>query len=234
MYEVEFSERVIGMLAALTQRQRAAIPRLVETLAEGGSVRSLLHGPDKICTERTFYRKGRGWSHQPYFREVWRQAQEEYERLRLTRSVEDAAERLRRLTPRAVEAAGLVMAGLFGDEEQGLTAPVATLLQAAQDGELKPGQVRAGSVLLARGLQAAVSILDRADIKTAMKGTGGDAQRVREWLAELRQAGDGEMADVESETNNVPADRVLSSRAAGASAQEPGGGSAGGGGGEIG
>jgi len=224
-------------MGRLTPRQREAIPRLVRALAEGTTMRALLKGEDRICAWSTYYRPRRGWYHQPFFREVLAQAQREYDAARLRTAVEDAAERMRRAAPTAVELAEqVVVTVLRGDREGDIPSPLETLLRMTQTGQEKTGQVHAATALLGKGLQAALSILDRADIETAVKSAGGDAAVWRDLLEELRDVGgrrsNGEqMADVGTEAGGVSEVGVPSTRAAVAGAPEPGAGDPGGGGG---
>lgn len=191
------SDELAELLAGLTAKQRAAIPVLVQTLAEGGSVQRLLRGGPRrankpaagegICNWTTFYRKRRGWAHNPQFQQALEQARKEYDQAVLRSSVQDAAERLRRAAPKSVEAAeAIVDALLRGDGEAGILSPIETLLRISGQGETKRGQVKAALGLVGQGLRAALSILDRADIETAVKQQSGDEARWASLLQDLR------------------------------------------------
>ena len=224
--QVEWSEELLERMAALTWRQRSALRRVVETVGEGGSIRSLLTGPDKVCTTRTYYRRKGGWNSQERWRAALALAQEEYDRQRLSESVTLAAERIRRASLTSVELAeAVVLLALRGSEEDESSA-LRTLARVMMEGEGQPGQVRAATAVLARGLQAALSILDRADIETAVKSAGGEETRWAGLLEELR-----EVADEGPEGGGVRAAGVPSARDAVAGTREPGAGGVGGGGG---
>lgn len=221
MKDFTFSAELRELMSELTPKQRAAIPRLVR-VGHGETYRSLLRGPDKICAVRTFYHRPRGWWHQPAFRAALAQAQKEFDALQLETAVEEAAERLRRAAPTAVELAeAVVLAALRGCEADGEQVTSLSRLQALMEDAKREGdQIRAASALMGRGLQAALSILDRADIETAVKGAGGAEERWADLLQELRGAGDDEVADVGAEAGDVPEAGVQAARWAGASAPE--------------
>ncbi len=209
MRDFEFSARLQTLMSQLTPKQRAAIPRLME-VGRGVSYRSLLRGPDKICAVRTFYHRPRGWWHQPAFRAALALARKEFDAVQLETVVEDAAARLRRAAPTAVEMAeAVVLAALRGcdrepDDEQagaGRVTSLSKLQTLMQSAERQGDQIRAASVLTGRGLQAALSILDRAGLETAVKAASGDEGRWEELLQELRGA--DEVADVGAKADNI-------------------------------
>jgi hypothetical protein len=100
-------------------------------------------------------------------------------------------------------------------------------------------KVRAATLLLRvraraieRGMRAAMGVLDRADIETAVKSAGGEEAEWRGLLEELRGLADeASVADVEAEAGGVQAAGVRAARGAGGGAPEPGAGDPGGGGG---
>lgn len=227
----QFSAELQELICELTPKQRAAIPRIVERLGGGGSLRSLLRGAGKICTERTFYHRPRGWWHQPAFRAALARARKEFDVIQLETAVEASAERLRRAAPTAVELAEkMVLTALHGldpDECEQVTS--LSKLQELMTGAVKDGdQIRAASVLMGRGLQAALSILDRADIETAVKGARGAEEQWTDLLKELRETGN-EVADVGAEEGSIPSPELQSAPKPGAGASEPGAGDTGGG-----
>lgn len=190
---VEWSAALLERMGALTWRQRSALRRIVETVGEGGSLESLLHGPGKICTSRTYYRRAGGWNGQERWRAALSLAQEEYDRQRLSESVTQAAERIRRAAPTAVELAEqVVLVTLRGGEAEEELPALEVLAAVMAGGEVVPGQVRAATALLGKGLQAALSILDRADIETAVKAAGTEEARWAGLLEELREVADEE------------------------------------------
>ena len=204
-----FSGELLAMLDGLTAKQRAAIPLIITTMAEGGTLSRLIRGgprrkdrPGKgegVCAWHTYYGR-KGWSHNPRFVAALERARGEYDALLLRGSVEEAADRLRRAAPASAKAAeAVVQALLRGSDEAGIPSPLETLLKITQNGEAGRGQVQAASALLGKGLQAALSILDRADIKTAVKSAGGTEAEWRGLLEELRGGGD---EDADKETGN--------------------------------
>ena len=206
-----FSDELLAMLGGLTARQRAAIPQIVATLAEGGALSRLIRGGPRrkdrpgsgegICAWHTYYGR-KGWSHNPQFVAALERARKEYDAALLRDAVDEAAERLRRAAPASARAAeAIVQALLRGSDEAGIPSPLETLLKITQDGGAGRGQVQAASALLGKGLQAALSILDRADIETAVKSAGGAEAEWRGLLEELRGGGD-EDADEEARSES--------------------------------
>jgi hypothetical protein len=169
----------------LTVRQRRAIPLIVRARGEGRPWEAILKGPGKVCNWRTFWDGKRGWYHQELFREVLGQAQREYDAAVLRTSVQDAAEGLRRAAPLASEGLMELIRGM-GEAVREMRAMVSEeepeLLQ--RDGVML--RFRAVQTLLGQGRQAAVAVLDRADIETAVKGQGGADERFAALLADLR------------------------------------------------
>jgi len=211
--EQAFSAELLRKMEHLTLAQRLAIPRLVRAQADGRSMRELLRGPDRICAWSTYYRPGRGWHYQPAFVEALAQARREYDAAMLRVAVEEAAELMRRTTPLAARVLErLIVAGLratgddLPDEELTFEARQLRLLARQAEG---PAAVRALGLLMRgsgadrdRGLRAAMALLDRADIETAVKSAGGEAAEWRELLRELTE--DGQVADVDAETEDIP------------------------------
>ena len=73
-FSEEFEERVVR----LTPRQQAAIVRMVPVLGNGGSIRSLTSGPEKVCAWTTYWRPTKGWRYQVDFQAVLELGLEEY------------------------------------------------------------------------------------------------------------------------------------------------------------
>lgn len=79
-------DKLAELLAKLTQRQRAAINRIVEHVyLRNGTVADLFVGPNRICAAGTYYRvggyhpetgerTGYGWGHNPDFQAALKQA----------------------------------------------------------------------------------------------------------------------------------------------------------------
>jgi len=180
-----FSRELLARMERLTVKQRRSIPVIVRARGEGRTWEQILKGERKVCNWRTFWDGKRGWYHQELFREVLGQAQREYDAAVLRTSVQDAAEGLRRAAPLATDALGELIRGmvvalaemraLVVEEEPGLLEKqnLALRFRAVQD-------------LVRQGRQAAVAVLDRADIQTAAKGLGGADERFAALLAELR------------------------------------------------
>lgn len=100
------------LLKQLTPSQRAAIDRIVRHVYVNNEPwADLFRGDDKVCTENTFYKRGRldeegewhgrGWSHQPIFK----QALELASRLALQAEEAEDLHALRRAKRRAVQSA---------------------------------------------------------------------------------------------------------------------------------
>jgi len=211
---VNFSERLTNKIGLLTNKQRAAIPRIVRALADGKTMESLLTGPEKVCAWTTWYRGPRGWSHQDLFMEVLDEARAEHLQGLLEKSVNEAAEELKLATPLAARLAVKMLQGvMFGNEVEELPPAMQTLLEIATgepvevQGEgdqvklVYPRNRRqAARDLLRTGERVLADVLDRADLKTAIKQAGSGAdQRFMEWLEQIRGSGRprrGESEDV--------------------------------------
>jgi hypothetical protein len=242
--DFEPSERLLGLMEALTPQQRRAVPRIVEALMGGEPLTGLLKGEGKICAWKTYYQKPRGWAHQETFQAALQAALREYDQARLQVAVRDAAERMRRATPLAAELAEATVRACLTGEAERVPPPIWHLLVEMGAVEGKVGAckdsdaIRAASVLLSKGLQAALGILDRADIQTAVKSTGSEADLFRRWIEELRAAGDEDdgdrwdpedLANVAAEGGDVPPAGVRAESAAETGAPEQGAGGPGGG-----
>lgn len=203
-----FSERLINKMGLLTKKQRNAIPRLVRALADGHTMASLLKGPDKVCAWCTWYKKERGWSHQSLFMEVLEEARAEYDKVLLERAVDEAAEILRKTTPLAARLGeGIIRGVLLGDEVEDLPPALRSLYEVAmgypvemvvmiEDKETlvqAPAPIgdrrQAARDLMTLGARAAEDLLNRADVKTAIKQAGGEVQAWQELLGQLRDTG---------------------------------------------
>ena len=186
----EFSAELLKRMERLTVRQRRAIPLIVRARGEGRPWESILKGEGKVCNWRTFWDGKRGWYHQELFREVLGQAQREYDAAVLRTSVQDAAEGLRRAAPLASDALMELIIGMSD-----AVAEMRALVVEEEPEFFRKDQLvlrfRAVQDLVRQGRQAAVAILDRADIETAVKGQGGADERFAALLADLRGGDDG-------------------------------------------
>ena len=195
--DLEFSDELLKRIERLTPKQRRAIPRLVRARAEGMAWKAIFESDARPCNWRTYWDRKRGWRYQPSFSEALAQAQREYDAAVLRTSVQDAAEGLRKAAPLATELlqmvvlralaaaagggvergeAGRALEGMLTDEKRKLAAAGRLL---TEDGRITE-----------RGLRAALGVLDRADIETAVKGLSGADERWAALLAELRGDGD--------------------------------------------
>jgi hypothetical protein len=221
--EWEFSAKLMEQMAALTPKQRAAIPQIVRRLAEGGSLSSLLSsGPKRrnmpepseaICAWNTYYRRPRGWAHNEKFRAALAQARQEYERILLQTAVQDSADELRRTTLLATaclrqEIAAVVKAQQGEDvQPEEMLLPQRTLVELMEDArETSSVKLRAADRLMRneeraqdRAIKASLGVLDRADIQTAVKSAAGEGAEFRALLEELQGLGDEEDSEDESE-----------------------------------
>lgn len=211
---MRWSDELLDLIEGLTSKQRSAIPRIVARRAEGGSLTSMLRGPEKVCAWRTYYKKPSGWSHNEAWLRALEMAQREYNARLLDQAVDRAVDNLR-LGTEAASAFLLeeVRAGRrlqWGDEDD-LGLAQKGLLLLLRNGEDKE-KIRAATALarmcggqLERALRAGLGILDRADIKTAMKASTG-ADQFADWITELRGLDDDEtVADVGAEAGDVQA-----------------------------
>ena len=181
--QVAFSDELLTRLARLTNKQRAGLLRMVETRAAGLPMRRLFEGPDKICSLRTYYsKKSNGWSHQPEFKAALEMAERQYLRARMETSVAISAEMIRTAGPVSVELAETLVKNALYIALPALTEPNA----------LGAPSVSAHGRVLAAGLKAGLSLLDRADLETAVKGLSGDSQKFEQLLWELRGIGEGD------------------------------------------
>lgn len=235
---VEWSEELLGLLAECTPRQRAAIPRIVAALAGGRSLASLLRGKEKICAFNTYYRKPKGWHHQPRFQQALELAQDEYDRALLDRNVDETVQEMRRGCRLSAQLlVGEVIQGLQ-DQADDVDLSVRELgLVLLLRHESSSVRMEAADKLLRtsdrrreRAIKAALGLLDRADVKTAAKlpASGDEEARWREYIDELWElggGGDGQaLADVGAEDGGVPAGGVRTPAAPGAGAPKRGDG----------
>jgi len=181
----EFSGELLKRMERLTVKQRRAILVIVRARGEGRPWEQILKGENKVCNWRTFWDGKRGWYHQEFFREVLGQAQREYDAAVLRTSVQDAAEGLRRAAPLASEALMELIGGM-SDAVAEMRALVSEEEPALFGKDMLAVRFRAVQDLMRQGRQAAVAVLDRADIETAVKGQGGADERFAALLAELR------------------------------------------------
>ena len=207
---MKFSEEFERQLAGLRSRQQqVGALRMIRVLGEGGSIRSLITGPDKICAWATYYKRT-GWAYQDEFQAVVKLGLEEY-RAGKVEAVGRAAEVLRGASVEAAELSRAIVRGVLGGDMDGVPPAVRELVRMLVDEDARDSdRVSAGRVLLNQGLRSAMTILDRADVETAVKEQSGDMARVQEWVEALRDAagaGDesGQMADVGAEAGDVPA-----------------------------
>jgi hypothetical protein len=196
------SDHLNAVLATLTPKQRAAIPRLVERDLTGGTKEDLLKGPNKICHRSVYFEN---WVKNPVFVAALNLALAEARPQVMQSVVTDTVDQLRRLAPLA---AGDLERQIVGDDHA-----LAALMRVAQNGK-RPNEERHAAIqsmgsigtrhatdllilLLddadptirqraaealghsAAGLNASrrladTAVLDRADKETANKG--GDAQ----------------------------------------------------------
>lgn len=231
-----FSQELLHRMEELTPMQRRAIPRIVATLAQGGALTSLLSGgparankpasnAEAICSWKTWYHRPKGWSHQAAFTAALEQAQQEFDEALMERAVDEAAERMKRMTLLAVDLAEKVLnAALMGDQVENLPPAVQTLLTLMEEGETESTRRLAAQALLTKAMTTGFGVLDRADVATAIKASGADAQRWEAMLDELRdleEDEDGEtMADLAPEAGDFSEAGVLAARTAATSAQE--------------
>ena len=219
-----FSAGLLEEMEGLTPKQRAAIPVICRVLGTGGSMRGLLKGPNKVCSYRTYYGKPRGWSHQKQFKRVLERAQAEYSKQLLEDGVASAADELRRgALPAALLAAELVQAGrlsLQGEAEEGGIAGALAELLASDDEAVKLRALAELRRLVDSGLRAGLGILDRADVKTAVKGAVSGDDVYRAWMEQLMEAGGGEVADVESKERDLGEAGLSAAQGAGDGEQE--------------
>jgi hypothetical protein len=202
-----FSERLVNKLGLLTPKQQRAIPRMVRALADGHTMESLLKGPDKVCSWGTWYKKPNGWSHQALFMQVLEEAQGEYNKALLERAVDEAAEILRKTTPLAARLGeGIIRGVLLGREVEDLPPVLRSLYEVAMGHPVEavimvedqpttvqlPAPVsdrrQAARDLLSLGARAAEDLLNRADVKTAIKLAGGE-ETWRELMNQLQGTG---------------------------------------------
>lgn len=188
-YEL-WSDELKEMLAALPLNRAAAIPRVVIHVGNGGSVKTLLTGDDRIISPAQYAR----WKQDPAFSEALALAEVEYGRYLAGDAVKQSAEDLRALTRDATEYLRMcVRAGRGEKIERG---PLATLQASADKGN------RVAARDLARLAEdASKTALDRADVETAVKQTGTGPQAAAELYREQRAA--DEMAELESEDEGI-------------------------------
>lgn len=180
---MRFSVEFQTLVAGLTLRQQAAIVRMVPVLGNGGSVRSLLTGPDKVCAWATYW-KPTGWSKQERFQEALKLGLAEYRAGRLE-AVERAAEELRLGSVEAAELARGLVRGLMGERDD-VPQAVLSMVGILRGAENDRDRVAAGRVLMTQGLRAAMTILDRAGVETAVQAQGGDAQKWAKYMERLQ------------------------------------------------
>jgi len=233
------SEELTLVLQQLSAQQAAGVQRIVQAELDGRSLASLFDGPDRICSESTYYRK-RGWSHKPAFVQALELARRDYRTWLLEHGAQEALTILAEGAPVAAralrqqvngdEGAAAVLIGVLGSEDAGLRA-----LAAAHLGRTgSPAAVPALRQALAREpddetrrvivgaigdiaawrdedqRDAAGEILDRVDVKTAPKS----AATVQAGL------GLGELSDAELEQLLENLEAAAGGGAAGAATQD--------------
>lgn len=228
------------LMRGLTKKQRAALIRLAHGTLAGLTMRELLKGPDPICAWTTYYAKPRGWHHQPQFRQALDLAVEEYEAAVMMAAVDSAAQRVRKAAPAAAElVVGLVQLVLTGETDADLAA-VRRLMDMAgidTEPEKKKGtvsaegegpkhadQIRAASVLVDKGLKAALEVLEQVQVDRALEGLERGAGTFRDWIEDLRQAGEdhGEVAELAAEAGDIQQGGLVAEQEAGEVPPKPG------------
>jgi len=207
---VQFSQEFEARLAELRSRQQqVGALRMIRVLGDGGSIRSLITGPDKICAWATYYKRT-GWAYQEEFQAVVKMGLEEY-RAGKVEAVARAAGVLRGASVEAAELARAIVRGVMGEDVSDMPPAVRGLVEVLTDEKARQSdRVSAGRALLNQGLRSAMTILDRADVETAVKEQGGDVAKVAEWVAALREAAEpgetgGQVANVGAEAGDVQA-----------------------------
>ena len=199
-------EELRRALGELTSQQARGVVRIVVAELEGRSIGELLDCENQICASTTFYRRG-GWKDNGRFQRALTLARGDYRTWMLENGAEEALSILAETAPEAARALrqrvrgdnsalAVLEATLAATEpalrvnaarqlgETGLPQVVPGLraaLHRERNAEAKAAMVEAlGRIAsgAARDQDAAESVLDRADIKTAAKGlralTGGE------------------------------------------------------------
>jgi hypothetical protein len=92
------SDHLNAVIATLTPKQRAAIPRLVECDLRGDSKEALFKGDNKVCHRSVFFEN---WSKNPVFNAALNLALAEARPAMMQNVVTDTVERLRQIAPLA-------------------------------------------------------------------------------------------------------------------------------------
>ena len=235
------SEELGEALLGLSKQQAAGVRRIVAAELDGRSLASLFVGPDRICSESTYYRR-RGWHHKAGFQRALELARRDYRAWLLEHGAHEALTILAEGAPLAARAlkrqvdgdasAVAVLIESLQSQDAGLRSLAAEnlgrsgsliavpALGAALAREEDPGARRVmlqaiGDLAAWRDedqREAAGEILDRVDVQTAPKGT----RRMEGGLG----LGLGELSDVELDQLLENLEAAEGGGVAGAAAEE--------------
>jgi hypothetical protein len=235
------SDQLSAVMATLTPKQRAAIPRLVERDLAGGSKEDLFKGADKICHRSVYFEN---WVKHPVFVAALNLALAEARPAVMQGVVSDTVDQLRRLAPLA---ASDLERQIIGDQHA-----LDALMRVASNGK-RPNEERFAAVqsmgsigtrmstdllilLLddadpgvrqraaealghsAAGLNASrrladTAVLDRADQDTANKGGAEQGETIEEMGARRWEAIAPLLAQMQREDSREASDETVSSPA---------------------
>jgi hypothetical protein len=89
------TDDLLALFGRLTPKQRQGVIRIVESEIAGEPLRKLFEGPQRICTETTYYRaKPPGWHRQERFRNALDAARAVAWSFSMENAVEEAVQRL--------------------------------------------------------------------------------------------------------------------------------------------
>lgn len=151
------SDELSAVLATLTPKQRAAIPRLVECDLAGASKEALFSGPNKICHRSVFYEN---WVKNPIFVAALKLALAEARPAVMERVVGDTVTRLQEIAPLA---AADLERQIIGDDHA-----LDALMRVAQN-QKRPNDERIAAIQsmarigTRRGTDLLILMLDDAD-----------------------------------------------------------------------
>jgi hypothetical protein len=186
---IKFSDRLVQMMEELTPLQQKAIPKIVLHLwEEDGALTHLLRtadnkGPHTICAYNTWY-KSNGWANDETFQEALALAKKEYAEAMLGQAVPKTVEEIRKAGPRVGKQ---INAFLSRVDDADLFEVLVGLVERGE-GEGRDQQARVVMGMLREWARLRDSVLDRLDVETGVKETGGEAQRLEAYLEALREA----------------------------------------------
>lgn len=186
----KFSDDLMAEMAELTPKQQRAIPIFLLNEMVGKNRLPLFgKGPKYITTQSTWYTT---WGNDQRFTSTLKRARSEYLQGVMQASLEIAAAELRRVSPDAVRLLAKTIANAREiSENLDIYATLTNIITGADVTDKdKMTAARALTEILKAGIGAANSLLDRADVLTAIKGMGSGNDDLKNLIDKYIAAGE--------------------------------------------